>query len=101
MGLKQALIVGVVAAEGELEDLAGPRRQVQELRELEVLAPGVGLAAPVEGTPGLTPVADRGQHGTRGTALGVPEVQDHRLTCGHEVEPFADGYETVRLAVVL
>src|SRR5581483_3863021 len=59
VALEQGAVVGGEAAEAQLEGLAGDRWQVEELRELDVLAPGVDLPFVLDVAVTLAPVADR------------------------------------------
>ena len=87
--------------EGELERLVAVARQVDELLELEVLAPVVGLAAEGDRAVRLTPVGDRRERLGCAAVKRRPEIHHDRLTRRHEREPIGPGHPAIGVAVVL
>src|SRR4051812_34792198 len=101
MRLPHPPVALLVTAQGQLEGLAGPPRQVEELQELVVLAPVVDLAVEDHLPPRLLPVADGGERLAAAlAALAFPEVQHDRLPRGLEIEAGGDRQAAVGSAVV-
>src|SRR2546430_1749761 len=77
--LQHLAILLLVARERQLEGLVGVGGKVDELHELEVLAPRVALAFERHLAPRLVPVADRREIPAP-TVTARPEVEYHGLT---------------------
>src|SRR5262249_23168148 len=100
--------------QGQLEWLTVPPGQIQELEELDVLAPGIRLPFPAEVLAGLLPAGDRGERGGSAarflTPLPVPPVEydwlpgrlvveaGYRNTAVHRPQVFPVG-EMVRVGI--
>src|SRR5207247_262765 len=86
VALQHLPVVVGVAAQAELESLLSPLRQIDHLHELEVLGPVVRAALELDLAVGLLPVANGGEMRARLAAEWLPQVHDHRLARGAEVE---------------
>src|SRR6266540_5753290 len=99
--LEQPAVLVFIAAQRQLEALAGSDRQIDELHELVVLAPVIDLSAIHDLAPWLPPVADRRKGVGGSVTKWRPEIEHDRLPCRDELEALGDGHQAIVAAVVL
>jgi hypothetical protein len=99
LGEQQAVLVGA-AGQGELEGLRRAFGQVEDLQELEMLAPLIGLARELD-APLLAPVGDRREDLPLPLVLVLPMLEHDGLACRPDREALQGRQQTIRVAVVL
>ena len=85
IGLQQVAVRFVHLRERHLEALLRSLGKIDELEKLVVLAPRVQLAGKIDVADDLAPVRDGPEVRTRRSRT-IPQVEQHRLASGPEVE---------------